>query len=92
MKIQNPVLPGFHPASSFLRGGGDYYLSNSTFEWFPGVPIYHSRDLAHWRLLTHVLTRRSQLDLLGVQESAGVWAPSLSYDKGTYYQEMEYIQ
>ena len=46
--VRNPSLPGFHPDPSFLRVGDDYYLANSTFEWFPGVPIHHSRDLVHW--------------------------------------------
>jgi len=86
MPIINPVLPGFHPDPSFIRvGDDDFYLANSTFEWFPGVPIYHSKDLAHWRLVGHGLTRRSQLDMLGVPDSGGIWAPSLSYDNGTFY-------
>lgn len=83
--IQNPVLPGFHPDPSFLRVGEDYYLATSTFEWFPGVPIHHSRDMVHWRLLTHALTDRKHLDLVGVLDSAGVWAPSLSYADGLFW-------
>src|ERR1044071_7197800 len=83
--IQNPVLTGFHPDPSILRVGDDYYLATSTFEWFPGVPIYHSRDLSHWRLVGHALPRRSQLDMLGIPDSGGIWAPALSYDHGTFY-------
>lgn len=83
--IRNPVLPGFHPDPSILRVGDDYYLATSTFEWWPGVPIYHSRDFVHWRLLTHALSRRSQLDLRGVPDSGGVWAPSLSYADGCFW-------
>jgi xylan 1,4-beta-xylosidase len=83
--IQNPVLKGFHPDPSFLRVGDDYYILNSTFEWFPGVPIYHSRDLVHWRLIGHCLTRRSQLELRGVGDSSGIWAPSLSHHSGLFY-------
>ncbi len=83
--IQNPVLRGFNPDPSFLRVGEDYYLATSTFEWFPAGPIYHSRDLAHWRLLGHALTRPSQLPLQGVCDSAGVWAPSLSFHDGLFY-------
>jgi xylan 1,4-beta-xylosidase len=83
--IQNPILPGFHPDPSFLRVGEDYYIANSTFEWFPGVPIYHSKDLEHWKLIGHALTRRSQLNLDGVADSAGIWAPSLSYADGQFY-------
>lgn len=83
--IQNPILPGFFPDPSICRVGDDYYIANSTFEWFPGVPIHHSRDLVHWRLIGHALTRRSQLDLRGVQDSGGVWAPSLSYADGQFW-------
>ncbi|HVM61320.1 MAG TPA: glycoside hydrolase family 43 protein [Verrucomicrobiae bacterium] len=83
--IHNPVLPGFHPDPSILRVEDDYYIANSTFEWFPGVPIHHSKDLVHWRLIGHALTRRSQLDLAGVADSAGIWAPSLSYRDGKFW-------
>ncbi len=84
-EIRNPVLPGFNPDPSILRVGGDYYIATSTFEWFPGVQIHHSKDLAHWRLLTRPLRRVSQLDMAGATNSAGVWAPCLTYDKGTFY-------
>jgi len=83
--IRNPVLPGFHPDPSIVRVDGDYYIANSTFEWFPGVPIHHSRDLRNWRLIGHALTRRSQLDLRGIPDSGGVWAPSLSYADGQFW-------
>jgi xylan 1,4-beta-xylosidase len=79
--IRNPVLPGFNADPSFLRVGADYYLATSTFAWHPGVAIHHSRDLAHWRLLTHALTRPSQLDLRGDGSSCGVWAPCLRFDQ-----------
>lgn len=85
MKIHNPILPGFHPDPSICRVGDDYYIVNSTFEWFPGVPIHHSRDLKNWHLIGHALTRQSQLDLRGVVDSAGVWAPSLSYADGKFW-------
>jgi xylan 1,4-beta-xylosidase len=83
--INNPVLRGFNPDPSILRVDDDYYIATSTFEWFPGVQIHHSLDLAHWRLLTRPLTHASQLDLGGEHASCGVWAPSLSYDRGTFY-------
>jgi len=83
--IQNPILPGFFPDPSICRVGDDYYIANSTFEWFPGVPIHHSRDLVNWRLIGHALTRQSQLDLRGIADSAGVWAPSLSYADGQFW-------
>ena len=84
-QIQNPILPGFFPDPSIVRAGEDYYIANSTFEWFPGVPIHHSRDLVNWRLIGHALTRKSQLDLSGIADSAGVWAPSLSYADGQFW-------
>ena len=83
--IHNPILRGFNPDPSIIRVGEDYYIATSTFEWFPGVQIHHSRDLKHWRLLTRPLDRVSQLDLRGVGASQGVWAPCLTFDNGTYY-------
>lgn len=83
--IQNPILKGFNPDPSILRHGNDYYIATSTFEWFPGVQIHHSRDLANWRLLTRPLTRSSQLDMLGNPDSGGVWAPCLSHSDGLFH-------
>lgn len=83
--IHNPILRGFNPDPSIIRVGDDYYIATSTFEWFPGVQIHHSRDLKHWRLLTRPLDRVSQLDLRGVGASQGIWAPCLTWDNGTYY-------
>jgi xylan 1,4-beta-xylosidase len=78
--IRNPILKGFNPDPSICRVGPDYYLATSTFEWFPGVQIHHSRDLESWRLLTRPLRRASQLDMRGDPDSCGVWAPCLSHD------------
>ncbi len=83
--IHNPILPGFNPDPSILRVGDDYYIATSTFEWYPGVQIHHSRDLVHWRLLTRPLRRASQLNMLGVPDSCGVWAPCLSWSDGKFY-------
>ncbi|WNS41913.1 glycoside hydrolase family 43 protein [Paenibacillus sp. MMS20-IR301] len=83
--IRNPILPGFNPDPSVIRVGEDYYIATSTFEWFPGVQIHHSRDLVHWQVITHPLSRTSQLDMTGNPDSGGVWAPCLSYHEGTYY-------
>jgi xylan 1,4-beta-xylosidase len=83
--IQNPILKGFNPDPSILRVGDDYYIATSTFEWYPGVQIHHSRDLVHWRLLTRPLRRASQLDLRGDPDSCGVWAPCLSYADGRFW-------
>ena len=81
----NPILPGFNPDPSILRVGEDYYIATSTFEWFPGVQIHHSRDLIHWELIARPLNRQSQLDMTGEKASCGVWAPCLSYSDGLFY-------
>ncbi len=83
--ITNPILKGFNPDPSILRVGDDYYIATSTFEWFPGVQIHQSKDLIHWKLIARPLNRISQLDMRGAGSSEGVWAPCLSYDKGTFY-------
>lgn len=85
LQIHNPILPGFNPDPSIIRVGDDYYIATSTFEWYPGVQIHHSRDLVHWRLLTRPLRRASQLNMLGDPDSCGIWAPCLSYDDGLFY-------
>lgn len=83
--IRNPILRGFHPDPSIIRVADDYYIATSTFEWWPGVRIHHSKDLIHWELTGYPLNRVSQLDLRGVGPSQGVWAPCLTYDKGIFY-------
>ncbi len=84
-KYQNPVLPGFYPDPSVCRVGRDFYLVTSSFEYFPGVPIFHSRDLVSWRQLGHCLTRASQLPLSKAGASGGIYAPTLRYHDGTFY-------
>lgn len=83
--IRNPILPGFNPDPSICRVGDDYYIATSTFEWYPGVQIHHSRDLVNWRLVRRPLERASQLDMRGNPDSCGVWAPCLSYDDGLFF-------
>lgn len=83
--IRNPILKGFNPDPSIVRVGDDYYIATSTFEWFPGVQIHHSRDLVNWRLLTRPLVRASQLDMRGDPDSCGVWAPCLSHDGDRFH-------
>ena len=83
--IQNLILRGFNPDPSIVRVGDDYYIATSTFEWFPGVQIHHSRDLINWRLLTRPLRRTAQLNMLGDPDSCGIWAPCLTYDQGRFY-------
>ena len=79
--LHNPILPGFHPDPCICRKGDDYYMIVSSFEWMPGLPIYHSRDLAHWELLTHVLTDPSQADPRKLPSAKGIWAPCLTYSE-----------
>ncbi len=83
--IINPVLKGFHPDPSLCRVGDDFYLATSTFEWYPGVTIHHSRDLVNWTLIARPLKRAEQLSMEGDQASGGVWAPCLSYADGRFY-------
>lgn len=83
--VQNPILPGFRPDPSICRVGEDYYIVTSTFAYFPGVPIYHSRDLAHWEQIGNVLDRPSQLQLAGCSHSQGIYAPTIRFHDGTYY-------
>jgi len=84
-RISNPVLPGFNPDPSILRVDDDFYIATSTFEWFPGVQIHHSRDLVHWRLVSRPLVRAAQLDIRGDPDSCGVWAPDLSHADGRFW-------
>ena len=79
MKIKNPILPGFYPDPSICRVDEDYYLVTSTFAYFPGVPIFHSRDLIHWEQIGNILDRPSQLPLNGTEVSQGIFAPTLRH-------------
>ena len=83
--LHNPVLPGFEPDPSILRVGDDYYIATSTFEWYPGVRLHHSNDLVNWRPIGGVLKSLEQLDLRGVPDSGGIWAPCLSHADGLFY-------
>jgi alpha-N-arabinofuranosidase len=82
---RNPIIPGFYPDPSICRVGEDYYLVTSTFEYFPGLPIFHSRDLVNWRQIGHVLDRPSQLDLDGIRPSGGLYAPTIRYHDGRFF-------
>ena len=83
--IQNPILRGFCPDPSIIRVGEDYYIATSTFEWWPGVKLFHSRDLKNWEQIPSPLRRESQLNMAGDPTSGGVWAPCLSYDGEYFY-------
>ena len=85
MRINNPVLTGFNPDPCLIFADGTYYMAVSTFEWFPGVAIYSSKNLARWELVDYPLKRVSQLDMKGVDPSGGVWAPAISYSEGVFY-------
>ncbi len=83
--ITNPILPGFNPDPSIAVVGDDYYIATSTFEWYPGVQIHHSKDLKNWRLVSRPLKRAALLDMRGEPDSCGVWAPCISYHEGLFY-------
>lgn len=85
MQYENPILPGFHPDPSICRVGGDYYLVVSSFEYFPGLPIYHSRDLVNWTHIGNCLQRAEEFPLLPVGDSGGVWAPTIRWHEGKFY-------
>ena len=81
----NPIIAGFHPDPSICRVGKDYYLVNSTFAYFPGINVFHSRDLVHWQLIGYVLNRPEQLNLDGQGVSRGLYAPAIRYHNGLFY-------
>jgi alpha-N-arabinofuranosidase len=84
-EYHNPIIQGFYPDPSICRVGEDYYMVHSSFEYFPGVPIFHSKDLIHWEQIGYVLTRKSQLNLDTVPPSRGIWAPTLRHHNDTFY-------
>ncbi len=90
--FRNPILAGFYPDPSVCRvpgksaaDGDDYYLVNSTFAYFPGIPVFHSRDLVHWTQLGHVIDRPAQLRYDGLGVTRGLFAPTINYHDGTFY-------
>jgi len=85
IKFTNPILAGFYPDPSITKVGPDYYLVNSTFSYFPGIPVFHSQDLKNWKQIGNVIERNTQMTFLGDGTSRGLFAPSINYHKGTYY-------
>lgn len=85
MLYQNPIICGFNPDPSICRVGEDFYLVTSTFEFFPGVPIYHSKNLVNWELINYCLTSDSQLPLKGCRPSGGIYAPTIRYHDGMFF-------
>ena len=81
----NPILAGYYPDPSITRVGDKYYLVNSTFAHFPGIPIHESTDLVHWKLIGHALSNSNQVTFDGLDISRGVFAPSIHFHKGIYY-------
>ncbi len=85
--IINPVIPGFNPDPCICKKGDDFYIAVSSFEWFPGVPVYHSKDMVNWELYTHILTDDREVDLKKLPSAKGIWAPCLTYceEEGLFY-------
>jgi xylan 1,4-beta-xylosidase len=83
--IQNPIMAGYYPDPSIVKVGEDYYLINSTFSYFPGIPVMHSKDLKNWEQIGNVIDRPSQMDFMGEQLTRGLFAPAISFYKGLYY-------
>ena len=81
----NPILSGFYPDPSICRVGDDYYLVNSTFSYFPGIPVFHSKDLVNWKLIGHVITREEQMDFTGKGVSRSLFAPTIRFHDGLFY-------
>lgn len=85
MRYTNPVIKGFYPDPSVCEVNGKYYLVCSSFQYFPGVPLFESDDLVNWKQIGHVLTRKSQIMLEGIASSGGVFAPTIRYNNGRFY-------
>ncbi|MNJ87268.1 Beta-xylosidase [compost metagenome] len=85
MTLKNPILPGFYPDPAICRVGADYYMVTSTFVYFPGIPVFHSKDLKNWKQIGSAIDRTSQMDFVGEQISRGLFAPAINYNKGTFY-------
>jgi alpha-N-arabinofuranosidase len=85
IRLVNPVLAGFYPDPSIVKAGTDYYLVNSTFSYFPGIPVFHSKDLKNWKQVGNVISRITQMDFMGERITRGLFAPAISYHKGTFY-------
>jgi hypothetical protein len=85
VRFAEPIIPGFYPDPSVCRVGDDYFLAASSFEYFPGVPIFRSRDLHHWEQIGHALTRRTQFRLRGGGASRGIYAPTLRHHDGLFW-------
>ncbi|WP_377161723.1 glycoside hydrolase family 43 protein [Mucilaginibacter terrae] len=84
-KLINPILAGFYPDPSITKVGNDYYLVNSTFAYFPGIPVFHSRDLKNWKQIGNVIERPTQMNFMGDRVTRGLFAPAINYHNGLFY-------
>ena len=82
---RNPIRTGMHPDPSIVRVGEDYYMVNSSFIFFPCIPISHSKDLIHWKVIGHAITNPEWAELDHLEGGRGYWAPDISYDEGRFY-------
>lgn len=85
MELHNPILAGFYPAPSICRVEDDFYMVTSSFAYYPGIPIFHSKNLTQWEQIGHVLDRPTKLWLNPYDISGGIYAPTIRYHKGVYY-------
>jgi xylan 1,4-beta-xylosidase len=83
--LVNPILSGFYPDPSIVKVGTDYYIVNSTFSYFPGIPVMHSKDLKNWKQIGSVINRNSQLNFIGDRMTRGLFAPAIDYHNGLFY-------
>lgn len=84
-RVDNPILPGFNPDPSICRVNDDYYLVTSSFTWYPGLPIYHSKDLINWEVIGHAINRPDMIDMNNLNDNDGIWAPTIRYHDGVFY-------
>nr|WP_199081819.1 glycoside hydrolase family 43 protein [Pedobacter sp. ASV19] len=85
VSLKNPILPGFYPDPAICKVGSDYYLVTSTFVYFPGIPVLHSKDLKNWKQIGSAINRPSQMSFMGEQTSRGLFAPAINYHNGLFY-------
>ncbi len=84
-EFNNPILAGFSPDPSICRVGDDFYLVNSSFTWYPGIPVYHSKDLVNWKLIGHAIDRPDMIDMEGLSDNDGIWAVTIRHHDGVFY-------
>lgn len=83
--FQNPILAGYYPDPSICQAGEDYYIVNSSFAYYPGLPLFHSKDLLNWKMIGYAMDRSEQLNLDSAGVSRGLFAPAITYHNGTFY-------